>query len=88
MAGTHGSLAATNAVLGLRRRVDPVVPRVTFTAPEVAAVGAVRGHTVRTRPHTEVDRAVTDDDTAGFSRLVLDRRGRDRRRHRGRTAGR
>ena len=39
VAGTHGSLAATNAVLGLRRRVDPVVPRVTFTDPEVAAVG-------------------------------------------------
>lgn len=76
VAGTHGSLAASNAVLGLRRRVDPVVPRVTFTAPEVASVGASTGHTVRTRWHHDVDRAVTDAGTAGFSRLVLDRRGR------------
>lgn len=76
VAGVHGSIAAGNAVLGLRRRVDPLVPRVTFTSPEVAAVGAATGHTVRTHPHTDLDRAVTDGDTAGFSRLVLDRRGR------------
>lgn len=76
VAGTHGALAAANAVLGLRRRVDPVVPRVTFTAPEVASVGAATGHTVRTVGHAEVDRAVTDAAPAGFSRLVLDRRGR------------
>ncbi len=41
-------------------------------AARLAAVGARTGHTVRTHPHTEVDRAVT----AGFSCLVLDRRGR------------
>lgn len=76
VAGTHGALAATNAVLGLRRRVDSVVPRVTFTSPEVASVGALAGHTTRTRPHDEVDRAATEGDVAGFSRLVLDRRGR------------
>lgn len=45
-------------------------------AARLAAVGARTGHTVRTHPHTEVDRAVTDAATAGFSRLVLDRRGR------------
>ena len=39
-AGVHGSLAASNAVLGVRRRVDlTAVPRVTYTDPEVAAVG-------------------------------------------------
>ncbi len=76
VAGVHGSTAATNAVLGLRRKADLLIPRVTFTSPEVAAVGARTGHTVRTHPHTGVDRAVTDAATAGFSRLVLDRRGR------------
>lgn len=76
VAGMHGSTAATNAMLGLRRAADLLIPRVTFTSPEVAAVGAAAGHTVRTYPNTEVDRAVTEDDTAGFSRLVLDRRGR------------
>ncbi len=80
LAGVHGSTAATNAVLGLRRRAeDPaVVPRVTYTFPEVAAVGARDGHHVRTVPLTAVDRAVADGRTEGFSRLVLDRRGRVR----------
>lgn len=75
VAGVHGSLAATNATLGLRRSIDPVVPRVTFTQPEVASVGVTtsNGPTVA---HTHVDRAIAESDTAGFSRLAVDRRGR------------
>ncbi len=39
-AGVHASLAASNAILGVRRKVDlSAIPRVTFTDPEVAAVG-------------------------------------------------
>ncbi len=82
-AGVHGSLAASNAVLGLRRRADVAsLPRVTFTQPEVAAVGVslerarALGLTVRTLGHVEVDRAITEQQTAGFSRLVLDGKGR------------
>ncbi|MFC6286135.1 dihydrolipoyl dehydrogenase family protein [Nocardioides sp. GCM10027113] len=42
-AGVHGSLAASNAVLGVARKVDlTAVPRVTYTDPEVAAVGVDR----------------------------------------------
>lgn len=80
VAGVHGSTAAANAVLGLRRVAEvTAVPRVTYTAPEVASVGLAAGSpgtTTRTRLHDEVDRAVTDGRTAGFARLVLDRRGR------------
>lgn len=83
VAGTHGSLAATNAVLGLRRSVDvATVPRVTYTQPEVAAFGVdleaaeTQGLTTRTIPHHDVDRAIVDERTNGFSRLVLDRKGR------------
>lgn len=83
VAGVHGALAASNAVLGLRRTVHPVVPRVTFTQPEVASVGVGahevagrRGFTVRTVEHAHVDRAVAERETDGFTRLVLDRRGR------------
>jgi pyruvate/2-oxoglutarate dehydrogenase complex dihydrolipoamide dehydrogenase (E3) component len=83
LAGVNGSLAASNAVLGLRRRADRApVPRVTFTDPEVAAVGApswgddrAAARTV-TRRHEDVDRAVTDGRTDGFTRLVLDGRRR------------
>jgi len=75
VAGVHGSLVATNAVLGLRRSTDPVVPRVTFTQPEVASVGVTTsdGPTVA---HTHVDRAIAEAGTTGFSRLAVDRRGR------------
>lgn len=75
VAGVHGSLVATNAILGLRRNVDPVVPRVTFTQPEVGSVGITTsdGPSVA---HTHVDRAIAEADTTGFSRLALDRRGR------------
>nr|WP_240895533.1 FAD-dependent oxidoreductase [Kineococcus siccus] len=82
VAGVHGSLAAANAVLGLRRTTSPVVPRVTFTSPEVAAVGVPTGAPLRpglravTVEHDDLDRAVTEDDRTGFTRLVLDRRSR------------
>ncbi len=84
VAGVHGSVAATNAVLGLRRAVDLTsVPRVTFTDPEVAVVGAATWPTgdapeppVVTRHHEHVDRAVTDGATSGFARLALGPRHR------------
>ncbi|MGI8867364.1 MAG: dihydrolipoyl dehydrogenase family protein [Mycobacteriales bacterium] len=83
-AGMHGSLAATNAVLGLRRRVElAAMPRVTFTQPEVAAVGVgstdAQRHPqlrVRTVSHEHVDRAVTEGQVDGFTRLVLDGKSR------------
>jgi pyruvate/2-oxoglutarate dehydrogenase complex dihydrolipoamide dehydrogenase (E3) component len=84
MAGVGASLAASNAVLGLRRKVDlSAVPRVTYTDPEVAAVGAAswadgadeHPRTV-TRDHADVDRAVTEGRTDGFSTLVLGGRRR------------
>ncbi len=84
VAGVHGSLAASNAVLGLRRSVDTtVVPRVTFTDPEVAAVGvptsAVErdpGLSVVAWHNEHVDRAVTEQRTEGVVKLVVDRRRR------------
>lgn len=38
VAGVHGSTAASNAMLGIRRAAQiSAIPRVTFTSPEVAA---------------------------------------------------
>jgi pyruvate/2-oxoglutarate dehydrogenase complex dihydrolipoamide dehydrogenase (E3) component len=81
VAGNHGSLAASNAVLGLRRKVAPdLVPRVTYTSPEVASFGTAAdsrpGLVVHTVPHSEVDRAVAEGATEGYSQLVLDERGK------------
>lgn len=84
VAGMHGSLAASNAVLGVHRKTDTTaVPRVTFTDPEVAAVGAPSWsedphkapHTV-TREHADVDRAIAEGRTDGFARLVVGSRGK------------
>ncbi len=80
-AGVHASLAASNAILGVRRRVDlTAVPRVTFTDPEVAAVGVDTDRVpagLRTIDwsHSHVDRAVAEGSFGGFARLVIDKRG-------------
>ncbi|MCH9641772.1 MAG: FAD-dependent oxidoreductase [Actinomycetia bacterium] len=83
-AGMHGSLAATNAILGLRRTVAQTgEPRVTFTDPEIAVVG-IDPRTARRRPglsvqtlaHTHLDRAIAEADTGGLTQLVLDRKHR------------
>lgn len=81
LAGVHSSVAASNAVLGVRRTVSATVPRVTFTSPEVAAVGLTeadtgKGQRTRTVQHEHVDRAVTDQQTRGFTRLIIDRSGK------------
>ncbi|WP_346620560.1 FAD-dependent oxidoreductase [Blastococcus montanus] len=81
-AGVHASLAVSNVLLGRGRTIDPVVPRVTYTSPEVAAVGAppadadAHGWTTRRIPHSTVHRAVTERTTEGYTTLVLDRRRR------------
>ncbi len=81
-AGVHASLAASNAILGIRRKVDlTAVPRVTFTDPEVAAVGLETDRVpsgLRTIDwsHSHVDRAAAEGAFGGFARLVIDKRGR------------
>lgn len=84
VAGVHGNTAAMNAVLGLRRRIDlSAVPRVTFTRPEVAAVGEPTAdpgpdRSVQTQPLRKADRAIAEQSTDGFTRLVVDGRHRVR----------
>jgi pyruvate/2-oxoglutarate dehydrogenase complex dihydrolipoamide dehydrogenase (E3) component len=58
------------------------IPRVTFTDPEVAAVGAPTwsedgdAPTVTTRSHADVDRAVAESSVDGFATLALGKRQR------------
>ena len=82
-AGVNGSIAASNAVLGLSRSVDSdAVPRVTFTHPEVGAVGVQpseageHGYEVVTIEHHDLDRAIAEAETSGFTQLVVDSKGR------------
>ena len=82
-AGVNGSVAATNAVLGLRRQAETrVIPRVTFTSPEVAAVGIQASSVdptnqrIITQHHEHSDRAITESNTSGFTEIVVNQRGR------------
>ncbi|MFC6259174.1 hypothetical protein ACFP5Z_19180, partial [Kocuria oceani] len=80
LAGVQASVAASNAVLGPTRRTGEIVPRITFTDPEPAAVGVTTatrpGSTAHTVEHATQDRAITEGSTTGFTLLILDRRGR------------
>jgi pyruvate/2-oxoglutarate dehydrogenase complex dihydrolipoamide dehydrogenase (E3) component len=75
-------IAVQNALFPLRRRVSAlVIPRTTYTFPEVAHVGLSPVEAIRagaeplTIPLAEVDRAVIDGDSEGFLR-VSHHRGR------------
>ncbi len=86
-AGHSGALAAINAVAGAlgRRRTDTIIPRVTFTDPEVASVGVTEEEARAAGRDVEVvryelaalDRAVIDDHCDGFVKLVT-KSGTDR----------
>ena len=84
VAAHHARVATVNALFGTRRRVDPVLPWVTFTRPEVAHVGPTLAEareqhggavTVARTELSALDRAVTDGRPVGFCLLVGDRRG-------------
>ncbi|MEV8310870.1 FAD-dependent oxidoreductase [Streptomyces flavidovirens] len=79
LGGVQGASAVTDALLGVRRRIDyDAVPSVTYTDPEVARVGVTSAEGTRTLTldHDRVDRAVADGRTDGFTFLVLDARRR------------
>jgi mercuric reductase len=79
----HGALAADNALTGAGRRVDYTgLPRVTFTAPQIAAAGLTEaqarqeGYAVKTSvlDLAHVPRALVNRDTRGVIKLVADAR--------------
>jgi len=85
VAAYHARVATVNALFGARRRVDyTTVPRVTFTDPEVAAVGLTEAE-ARSRwdeaeivsfDYADLDRAVAEGRRYGFVTLIGDPRGR------------
>ena len=86
VAAMHARTASINALFGARRRVDHgAVPRVTFTDPEVAAVGLSEQEArdrwgsraeIVSYDLADLDRAITADRTSGFAKLVGDKRGK------------
>lgn len=86
LAGFQGFQAVRNALLpGSDRGTPSVLPRVTFTDPEVASVGlteaearerSAEGIKLHRRALEATDRAVCDGETNGFIELVTQRGGK------------
>ncbi len=79
LAGWQGFQAARNALLpGSSSGLSSVMPRITFTDPEIAEVGltsaqALAAHSnavVSTWPISRVDRAVCDNDCEGMIKII------------------
>jgi pyruvate/2-oxoglutarate dehydrogenase complex dihydrolipoamide dehydrogenase (E3) component len=81
----QAKVAVANAVLRLPMKLDyRAVPWAIFTEPEVARVGMTEPEARRQQSGVKVyrvrfgseDRAITDDETTGFLKLIASRRGR------------
>jgi pyruvate/2-oxoglutarate dehydrogenase complex dihydrolipoamide dehydrogenase (E3) component len=85
LAGWQGFQATRNALLPGKAAGTPrAMPRVTFTSPEVARIGMTErqarqayGDKLQTGilPLARVDRAVSEDDTRGFNKLLASQTG-------------
>lgn len=86
LAGWQGFQAARNALLPGSASGEPeIVPRVTFTSPEVAHAGLTEAEArakyrsaliTRLLPLSKVDRAVNEDDRNGFLKMHVTRGGK------------
>lgn len=80
-AGYQAAQATRNIFLPLKLKFDPgALPWVTFTDPEIAHVGLTEAEAKRagtecsvvTFPYSELERAVTDSDTIGLMKFLID----------------
>jgi pyruvate/2-oxoglutarate dehydrogenase complex dihydrolipoamide dehydrogenase (E3) component len=82
VANYHAGIVVRNVLFRLRARADDtIVPRVTYTDPEIAQVGlteAKAGRRIRVLrwPYHENDRAQAERQTRGHIKVVTSERGR------------
>ncbi len=78
-----GKVALTNIIFHIPAKMSKVIPRATFTAPEVASIGIStqdnvfdpKSHYVFDKGYDFVDRAITDVAQEGFFRIITNRKG-------------
>lgn len=83
LANHHAKVALTNLIFWWPAKYEQaVIPRVTFTTPEVASVGISEEDArvqhdliVLKKPLSEIDRARTDSATEGFYKIIVDKKG-------------
>lgn len=85
MANHHAKMALSSLIFRIPAKYETeVIPRVTFTTPEVASVGITEkqaeeqglDYTVIKKELKDVDRAITESETRGFYKFVLDKKGK------------
>jgi pyruvate/2-oxoglutarate dehydrogenase complex dihydrolipoamide dehydrogenase (E3) component len=85
LAGSHASVVIKRALFRLPARAETaIVPRVTYTDPELAQIGPTQAeleeqkikHQVLRWSLEENDRAIAEDDREGFVKLLVDPKGR------------
>ena len=86
MAGHQASIAASNALLPVKRKADySHVPWVIFSSPEMARSGLTEEEAVRKygrkirifrKDYASLDRAITDRVSTGFAKVITDKRYR------------
>jgi len=81
-AALMGGLAIRNALFPLSETPTEVIPRVTFTTPEVASVGLSeaeareRGCDIYSQPSDKNERAICESDVHGFMDVYVDKSGK------------
>lgn len=82
-ANHHAKVALTHMFFKLFAHTEKVViPKVTFTTPEIASVGIStekeaqeKGYLVFTKEYSDIDRAITDGNEVGFFQIITDTKG-------------
>lgn len=80
LAAYHAGVVLRQTILGLPAKATATIPRVTYTEPELAQIGPTEaearkahgaGLSVQRIDFAGMDRAITDDETAGFLKLMI-----------------
>lgn len=82
-ANHHAKVALTHMFFKFFAHTEKVIiPRVTFTTPEIASVGIStkkeareKGYFVFTKEYSDIDRAITDGNEVGFFQIIADTKG-------------
>jgi len=76
-----GKVALANLIFKFPAKIEKqVLPRVTFSSPEIASVGvnedsASKEFLILKKKYSEIDRAVTDSETEGYFSIIVDKKG-------------
>jgi pyruvate/2-oxoglutarate dehydrogenase complex dihydrolipoamide dehydrogenase (E3) component len=81
LANSHAKSILASTLFKIRAKLETqVIPRVTFTTPEIASVGILEkdkldSDLILKKDYSQVDRAITDSDTNGFFKIIVNKKG-------------